>query len=300
MEARERILYAKSENYFCTKVNRWPFWAEWAETTHLIYQYLISVNKPKWLISSVILRRDPTSSYKKKVIEYLKKLGLPTHSGNMRPGIVLHRADKHRQSLWGFHPGTRRTAVRVPLAMTWRSMRPSSDMPPQTITDPQQILSYWITGNITFTTVSPDYGSVQVFLCNGWFPPCTSDCAGRHSTPFAAAAMDVQSWKTWTTCAAWLGCRYLLMLLVVTRILAEHKTREESARKDQERAVDCGHHMQIQGDLRVSDGFSGQTWNHLNTCLLTRSAGTPWLDGHSRWRSREVLLWLAVGYWCCI
>ena len=168
MEARERILYAKSENYFCTKVNRWPFWAEWAETTHLIYQYLISVNTPKWLISSVILRRDPTSSYKKKVIEYLKKLGLPTHSGNMRPGIVLHRADKHRQSLWGFH------------------------------------------------------------------------------------------------------------------------------------AVDCGHHMQIQGDLRVSDGFSGQTWNHLNTCLLTRSAGTPWLDGHSRWRSREVLLWLAVGYWCCI
>ena len=35
------------------------------------------------------------------------------------------------------------TAVRVPRFMTWRSVRPSRDMPPQTITDPPPNLSRW-------------------------------------------------------------------------------------------------------------------------------------------------------------
>ena len=34
------------------------------------------------------------------------------------------------------------------------------------------------------------------------------------------------------------------MLPVVTRTLAEHKTKEESVRKDKERAAICGHYMQ--------------------------------------------------------
>ena len=36
------------------------------------------------------------------------------------------------------------TAVRVPLASTWRFVRPSKDMPPQTITDPPPNRSCWM------------------------------------------------------------------------------------------------------------------------------------------------------------
>ena len=45
-------------------------------------------------------------------------------------------------------------------------------------------------------------------------------------------------------CKLILGCRYRLMLPVVTRTLAEHKTREESVREDQERAILCGNRTQ--------------------------------------------------------
>ena len=43
--------------------------------------------------------------------------------------------------------------------------------------------------------------------------------------------MDVPSWRNCTTCASWLGCKYRLMLPVLTRTLAGHKTREQSVRK---------------------------------------------------------------------
>ena len=75
-------------------------------------------------------------------------------------------------------------------------------------------------------------------------PPCSWDCADRHSKPFATAGMDVSSWRCWIPWATWLGCRYCLMLPVVTRALAEHKTKEESVRKDKERSIFCGHQMQ--------------------------------------------------------
>ena len=62
-------------------------------------------------------------------------------------------------------------------------------------------------------------------------PPCSWDCTGRHSK---------SSWRSWTTRAIWLGFRYRLMLPVVTRTLAEHKTKEELVRKDKERAAVSG------------------------------------------------------------
>ena len=43
--------------------------------------------------------------------------------------------------------------------------------------------------------------------------------AGRHNKPSSTARMDVPS----CTCATWLGCRYLLMLPVVTRTLSNTK-----------------------------------------------------------------------------
>ena len=49
------------------------------------------------------------------------------------PGSPLHQR-KVWQWVWGFHL----TAFRVPLASRWRFVRPSKDMPPQTITDQHQ------------------------------------------------------------------------------------------------------------------------------------------------------------------
>ena len=56
--------------------------------------------------------------------------------------------------------------------------------------------------------------------------------------------MDVPSWRSWTTYSTWLGCRYSLLLPVVTRTPAEHRTREGSVRKDKRRATVYCHHMQ--------------------------------------------------------
>lgn len=59
-------------------------------------------------------------------------------------------------------------------------------------------------------------------------PPCSCDCAGRHSQPSCdcmyRCAILVELGYLW----AWLNCRHRLMLPVGTRTLAEYKTREES------------------------------------------------------------------------
>ena len=92
------------------------------------------------------------------------------------------------------------------------------------------------------------YSPVQLSLCNGWSPGIFSIllrlCLETQQTPSVTAHMDVPSWRTWTASATWLSCRYHLMLPVVTRTLAEHKTTEVSVRKDKVRAIVCGHHMQ--------------------------------------------------------
>ena len=93
----------------------------------------------------------------------------------------------------------------------------------------------------------PFYGCVQLSLCNSrsalFSPPCSWDNEGDKSNLLATAWMDVPSWS-WTTCETWLGCRYHLMLSMVTRTQAENKTREQSVGKNKKREFVCGHHMQ--------------------------------------------------------
>ena len=54
---------------------------------------------------------------------------------------------------------------------------------------------------------------------------------GDTANLFVPARMDV-SWRSWTTCATWLGCRYRLELP-----LGYKDTREESVRKDKDLSV---------------------------------------------------------------
>ena len=76
---------------------------------------------------------------------------LPTHSDHMRPGIVLHQEEPRAYCTsrpWVLTISLRissryLTAVKVPLAMTWRSVL-SKDMPPQTITNPSPNWSCWL------------------------------------------------------------------------------------------------------------------------------------------------------------
>uniref|UniRef100_A0AAY5KHT2 Protein HTATIP2 n=1 Tax=Esox lucius TaxID=8010 RepID=A0AAY5KHT2_ESOLU len=93
----------------------------------------------------------------------------------------------------------------------------------------------------------PFYSLVQLSLCNGpsprYFLHALETVLGDTAN-LAVARMDVPSWRSRTTCATRMGCRYSLMLPVVTRTLAKCKTREESVRKDKEREIVCGHHLQ--------------------------------------------------------
>lgn len=61
----------------------------------------------------------------------------PASGGTKGP---LHQR-KVRQWLWGFYLGT---AVRILLASMWRSVPPSKDMPPETISDPPPKRPCWM------------------------------------------------------------------------------------------------------------------------------------------------------------
>lgn len=97
------------------------------------------------------------------------------------------------------------------------------------------------------------------------FPPCTKEqilqvmillldwCSSTalsicHAKPYL---LDVLSWRSWTSSATWMGCRCHLMLPIVTRILTKSDTRENSVRRDKQRAVVCGHHLQYCSFLGV-------------------------------------------------
>ena len=69
---------------------------------------------------------------------------LLTHLSHMCPSIVMHQRElrAHCTSIWS-HNGSHLMAVRVPLASTWRAVRPSKEMPPYTITDPPPNQSCW-------------------------------------------------------------------------------------------------------------------------------------------------------------
>ena len=78
------------------------------------------------------------------------------------------------------------------------------------------------------------YGPVQLSSCNGSSPGMPSVLfAGKHSKPscdpsYGCAILELLDY---------LGCRDCLMLPEVTRTLAEHQTREESARNDKGRQL---------------------------------------------------------------
>ena len=70
-------------------------------------------------------------------------------------------------------------------------------------------------------------------------PPCSWDCAERHSK----SSCDCKNGCAILEKLDYLCCRYCFILPVVKRTLAEHKTRDESVRKDKDSAISCGHHM---------------------------------------------------------
>ena len=83
----------------------------------------------------------------------------------------------------------------------------------------------------------PFYGPDQLSSCNGPSPGIFSTLLRlcwetQQMCLLAKACMDVPSWRSWTTCATWMGCRYCLILALVTRAQAKCKTIEKSVRKD--------------------------------------------------------------------
>ena len=80
---------------------------------------------------------------------------------------------------------------------------------------------------------------------NKWREQISMNKIFKHTAKLLATArMDVPSWRSWTTCATWMGCRYHLILPVVTRALAKCKTREKSVKQDKETEMVCGRHLQ--------------------------------------------------------
>lgn len=79
----------------------------------------------------------------------------------------------------------------------------------------QALLLYWLFSWYLIYALEPVLGGI----------------AYLHATPY----VDTPSRRSWTTCVAELCCRNHFMIPVVTRTLAEHKTREESFQKDKKR-----------------------------------------------------------------
>lgn len=64
--------------------------------------------------------------------------------------------------------------------------------------------------------------------------PASWTCYSLHKTcpvqkPWRC---PVPSWRSWTACAVWIGCRYGFMLPTVTRALTKIKTRGKSVRRN--------------------------------------------------------------------
>ena len=70
------------------------------------------------------------------------------------------------------------------------------------------------------------------------------------SNLLATAHIEVPSWMSCTTWETSVGCRYRLMPPLVVRALAKWKTNQRSARKDEDRQMVCGHHLQIHSFYR--------------------------------------------------
>lgn len=66
------------------------------------------------------------------------------------------------------------------------------------------------------------------------------NCAWRDSKTFLGLCVDVTSWRAWTSCATWRGCRNHLMLPAATRIQAK-TNNENNESGDAERAITLGH-----------------------------------------------------------
>ena len=109
-----------------------------------------------------LLTRGPDNGINAFVIQEL-----PTHSAHMRLGLVLHQEEPMAYCASVNLTITLRissqylTAVRVLFAMTWRSMQPSKEMPPQTITDPPPNQSCWMMSR----AVLPSPWHLQTLSC---------------------------------------------------------------------------------------------------------------------------------------
>ena len=107
------------------------------------------------------------------------------------------------------------------------------------------------------------YGPVQLSSCNGSSPGMPSVLfAGKHSKPscdhsYGCAILELLDY---------LGCRDCLMLPEVTRTLAEHQTREESARNDKGRATVFGHLIEKNKTKKHSLGVFLLLPLHCNCC----------------------------------
>ncbi len=86
----------------------------------------------------------------------------------------------------------------------------------------------------TLTTWGPTLGLTMALRISS---PCSWNSAGRHTKPPYDGKYE------WTTCATWLGCRYCLMLQIVTKTLTKHKTRDKSV-KNRKRAIVRDHYLQ--------------------------------------------------------
>ena len=73
----------------------------------------------------------------------------------------------------------------------------------------------------------------------------------------------IRSW--WTNYSSWKSL-LMYMLPVVTRTLAEHKTRVGSARKDKKSVIVCGHHLQ--NHALLGDCFASASPLHLLLSFL--------------------------------
>ena len=105
----------------------------------------------------------------------------------------------------------------------------------------------------------PSYSPLQLSSCNSQSPGISSMlCAGRNSKP---------SFDCTSGCAVFEELDYLCNLIGLwvpphatsnDKTLAEHKTREGSVRKDQERVIVCDHHFPFRG--------LSCFWTHHCTC----------------------------------
>ncbi|KAI3359029.1 hypothetical protein L3Q82_015428 [Scortum barcoo] len=97
-------------------------------------------------------------------------------------------------------------AVRLPLASTWRAVRPPKEMPPHTITDPlptaKPVMLEDVAGSRTFSTASPD--SVTSVTCAQCEPAFICE---EHRAPVANLPILVFSGKCQTSCTV-LGCKH--------------------------------------------------------------------------------------------